>query len=119
MRESIAEYEVEARRSRLVPVTTPSPVTGRPLEFAKQWNALYMVPLDKLDLLPSKGDIQPGLEREADPETMKGEELEAAKKRDLLLPRVKDIKDQGDEDGCRVVVLHLIRVLQFEEAEVT
>jgi len=117
MKENIAEYEVKERRSRVVPATIPNPFTGRPIEFGQQWAGVYKVPFDKMDFIPAKGDLQPGVEREADAETMQGDELEAAKQRDLLLPRVKDVKEQGDRDGCRLVVLHLICATQYNNGE--
>ena len=117
MKENIAEYELVQRRSRVVPATIPNPFTGRPIEFGEQWAAVYKVPFDKLGLVPQKGGLQPGIEFEADPETMNGGELEAAKERDLLLPRVKDIKDQGEQDGCRLFVLHLICASKYNNGE--
>jgi len=114
MKENIAEYEVKARRSRTVAATIPNPFTGRPIEFGQQWAAVYKVPFDKLGLVPAKGDLQPGVEFEADEATMSGDELEAAKQRDLLLARVKDIKDHGDQEGCRLLVLHLICASSYE-----
>ena len=117
MTENIAEYEVTERRSRVVPATIPNPFTRVPIEFGKQWAAVYKVPPDKMHLVPAKGDLQPGVEREANPETMQGEELERAKERDLLLARVKDVKDQGTQDGCKLIVLHLIQVSKYENEE--
>ena len=117
--ESIAGYEVKARQSRVVPATIPNPFTGAPIVFGQQWAAVYKVPPDKMRLVPVKGDLQPGVEREANPETMQGDDLERAKERDLLLPRVKDVKDQGEQDGCKLVVLHLIHALKYEGEEVS
>ncbi len=118
MTENIAQYEVEKRRSRTVPATIPNPFPGRaPIEFGKQWMAVYKVPWDKMDLVPVKGGFQPGIEPEADPETMKGDELKEAEERDLMLPRVKDVKEQGGTDHCTDVVLHLIQALKYEGEE--
>lgn len=122
MKESIAEYEVKHRRSRVVPLMHHYQVEipfgsghmrNMVSDVGDQWCSLYRVPPEKVGLIPRKGDLMPGEEIEA--VGKEGAELEAANKRDLFKPRVKDVKDQGMKEGFQMVILHIAQPAPFEE----
>ena len=107
----IAEHEIKPSRSKVVPLmmTLPNKTT---VQVGQQWNALYSVPMDKIDMIPEKGSIAPGFARSVK-EGFAGEELEKAKRDDLFLPRVKDVQERGKKDGNCLVVLHIAQAAPF------
>ena len=114
----ISEFEIKERRSKVVPLMMgiPNLQTGgtKMVQIGQQWNAIYEVPPEKTDLIPTKGSIAPGFSK-CVKDGLAGNELEKAKQDDLFLPRVKDVQDKGKKDGNYLVVLHIAQAAPFAE----